>query len=70
MRHCVQSFLRLTEEWGLVTDAGVGYPAGIWSVHRAVVGFSSTALDVTQLGQRQEGVASLLLARGARGWSF
>ena len=34
-------------------------------------GFSSTALDVTQLGQRQGGggVASLLLARGARGWS-
>ena len=44
-------------------------PADIWSVHRAVAGFSLTALDVTQLGQRQGRVASLLLARGARGWS-
>ena len=42
---------------------------GVWSVHRAVAGFSLTALDVTQLGQRQGRVASLLLARGARGWS-
>ena len=50
---------------------GGGQPADIWSVHRAVAGFSSTDLDVTQLGQRQGGgwVASLLLARGARGWS-
>ena len=43
--------------------------ADIWSVHHAVAGFSLTALDVTQLGQRQGRVASLLLARGARGWS-
>ena len=42
----------------------------ILHVHRAVAGFSSTALDVTQHGQRQGGgVASLLLARGAIGWS-
>ena len=34
-----------------------------------VAGFSFTTLDVTQLGQRQGRVASLLLARGARGWS-
>ena len=31
-------------------------------MHRAVAGFSLTALDVTQLGQRQGRVASLLLA--------
>ena len=55
MRHCVQSFLRLTEEWRIVTDVGGGYPADIWSMHRAVAGFSSIALDVTQLGQRQGG---------------
>ena len=47
-----------------------GVASRFWSVHRAVAGFSSTALDVTQLGQRQGGgVASLLLARGAVGWS-
>ena len=55
MRHCEHSFLRLTEEWRHVTDAGRGQPADIWSVHRAVSGFSSTDLDVTQHGQRQGG---------------
>ena len=32
-----------------------GEPADIWSVHRAVAGFSSTALDVTQLGRDKGG---------------
>ena len=35
-----------------------GWPADIWSVHRAVAGFSSTALDVTQLGQIRGGGGS------------
>ena len=40
-------------------------------MYRAVAGFSSTALDVTQLGQRQgRGVASLLLARGCKRVEF
>ena len=53
MRHCVQSFLRLTEEWRLVTDAGGG--------------FDSSGCDTAWA--ETGGVASLLLARGARGWS-
>ena len=38
VRHCVQSFLRLTEEWRLVTDAGGG---GVASRHLVCASCSS-----------------------------
>ena len=41
----------------------------MWSVHRAVAGFSTTALDVTQLGQRQGG-SFTFTCKGCRNVEF